>query len=975
MSRSSSPGLELDNATSGLVLIDDFDIQSLGTPLARVPTRALLFSLTPHEQKVHEDAVASNFDIKLEVDPEVAALYVGGIDENTKGALHSMFAQFDKDGNGHIDQDELKSLLHLIPEQAQVQLPSLFTDEDCQLCMEGFDIDNNGTIEENELMMWISDGLAKSIQEREDFAASSPLAQKLNYFLLASAKVISQWNSQNTMTNDVDDEYDEHGEDDETSSLENKYEYDNIQTPVRLSPEHLNLEKGTPRLVKSSSPARIKVTVPVVSRTTGHYNQTWSPEQNIATSPSPARLGRSPERSRRKKTTSRSPTRSSHKKKRKKRIRKKKPLLRPEWIPTGSSFHLPMRENVMLDGDVLGSSENAEDTDYEQEEPKRFEQILRTSEPLPPTKPNQFSPRRLVMLGQPSLARPSTSPQRAAHSHESLFVQEKRRPNSLSKSLSRKRKTCKKNDGSLVKDARESEEIIRKKAVKSTTSKKGQGKSAPNVKAVDRSNAMVESSPITLKKKLRENMKSAPTSAPTPISAGKKTARKDITTALRAVFLEADKDHTGHINLEELGAMLQVITKDVNLSSPFSPGDSKRILMAFDEDGNGTVEEEEFIHWVSSGLSRTRAERDAFAQRTPLAAKLDLFLTAVFNRACRWNSRVMQSNIELDHLVRDETEKKTDQPKLRSRKASKKKKKENEHEHEAGLKSMFQEFDVNKDGHMDLSELETLLRDIPVRGGAVISSDFTKADVARVLQAFDRDGNGLVDESEFVQWVSTGLSQSKTDRRLFAKRTPLAGKLDRLLTSVERVLAKWKRKQNLNNAELRQDSSTIKRRVQRSAMTSSSGQMKNYESSRSTGGSLQKSQSFHQPIFSSKRPTASSAANMSSHIYFDFRSADFGRTVLRSSIKRSLSLINNTDFELSVVFSLKAGSGFSIIQPANSSTSQKFVLASRSQLLVPLKFRPLLLGHSNVSIIAKCTIIKHGRAVFRCVCSLSGTGV
>ena len=157
------------------------------------------------------------------------------------------------------------------------------------------------------------------------------------------------------------------------------------------------------------------------------------------------------------------------------------------------------------------------------------------------------------------------------------------------------------------------------------------------------------------------------------------------------------------------------------------------------------------------------------------------------------------------------------------------------------------------------------------------------------------------------------------------------------------------------------------------------GRKKKKQGSSSTGN-LRKYQSFHQPIFSSKRPSASSAANMSSHIYFDFRSAHFGRAVLRSSIKKSLSLINNTDFELSVILSLKSGSGFSVMKPASSPALesagfQKFVLASRSQLLVPLQFRPLLLGHSNVSIIAKCTTIKHGRAVFRCICNLSGTGV
>jgi len=100
---------------------------------------------------------------------------------------------------------------------------------------------------------------------------------------------------------------------------------------------------------------------------------------------------------------------------------------------------------------------------------------------------------------------------------------------------------------------------------------------------------------------------------------------------------------------------------------------------------------------------------------------------------------------------------------------------------------------------------------------------------------------------------------------------------------------------------------------------------------------------------------------------------------LRTSCRKSINLINATDYDISVIFSLKTGSGFNIVRPKTAleynGGFQKFFIAPRSKLHVPIRHRPILLGASNCSLIAKCTTINHGRAVFRVVSNLSGTGV
>ena len=188
-SRPSSPtGFEMADALSGLVLIDTNDLSKCGSPFARVPSLVLL-DLTAHEKTTHNSAV-NNDEINLEVDSDEEQAQEA-FDTSTKEALHALFTEFDTSGDGHIDAKELLVFLHRLPEMAGMKLPTDFTVEEANLCMQGFDLDHNGTIEEEELMQWISDGLAKTAAERITFSLSSPFAAKLNIFLSSASKVIA----------------------------------------------------------------------------------------------------------------------------------------------------------------------------------------------------------------------------------------------------------------------------------------------------------------------------------------------------------------------------------------------------------------------------------------------------------------------------------------------------------------------------------------------------------------------------------------------------------------------------------------------------------------------------------------------------------------------------------------------------------------------------------------------------------------
>ena len=134
--------------------------------------------------------------------------------------------------------------------------------------------------------------------------------------------------------------------------------------------------------------------------------------------------------------------------------------------------------------------------------------------------------------------------------------------------------------------------------------------------------------------------------------------------ALHALFNEFDTNASGHITLKEVKEMLISLPERTGTKDcVFDDVDAERIMTAFDgtfvffsvsvlrcrsfiqnvralfdaifclglflsfaADGNGEIEEEEFNGWIKKGLSRTRKERDEFAEKTQLAKKISAFL-------------------------------------------------------------------------------------------------------------------------------------------------------------------------------------------------------------------------------------------------------------------------------------------------------------------------------------------------------------
>lgn len=57
--------------------------------------------------------------------------------------------------------------------------------------------------------------------------------------------------------------------------------------------------------------------------------------------------------------------------------------------------------------------------------------------------------------------------------------------------------------------------------------------------------------------------------------------------------------------------------------------DAQCVMEILDADGNGTLEAEEFVKWVTTGLQRSQQERNEVAAMSQINRRMDNFLTSV----------------------------------------------------------------------------------------------------------------------------------------------------------------------------------------------------------------------------------------------------------------------------------------------------------------------------------------------------------
>ena len=107
-----------------------------------------------------------------------------------------------------------------------------------------------------------------------------------------------------------------------------------------------------------------------------------------------------------------------------------------------------------------------------------------------------------------------------------------------------------------------------------------------------------------------------------------------------------------------------------------------------------------------------------------------------------------------------------------------------------GLRRLFQQYDVDGNGHIDERELWAMLTEVVIASG-VGTDGFTEDDATTVMHSLDDDGNGTCEQEELVEWCVSGLKRPAKDRKQFAKSSPFAFRLDQFLTACGLLAARF----------------------------------------------------------------------------------------------------------------------------------------------------------------------------------------
>lgn len=103
-----------------------------------------------------------------------------------ESAVHRIFEDYDIDGNGHIDIDELVAMMVELGTIHNRGLPNIDSTRDAaKLAMEALDENKNGTIEKLEFVNWIRKGLTMTAHQRNVFSKKGEHRKGLVYFLEA----------------------------------------------------------------------------------------------------------------------------------------------------------------------------------------------------------------------------------------------------------------------------------------------------------------------------------------------------------------------------------------------------------------------------------------------------------------------------------------------------------------------------------------------------------------------------------------------------------------------------------------------------------------------------------------------------------------------------------------------------------------------------------------------------------------------
>ena len=223
---------------------------------------------------------------------------------------------------------------------------------------------------------------------------------------------------------------------------------------------------------------------------------------------------------------------------------------------------------------------------------------------------------------------------------------------------------------------------------------------------------------------------------------------------LRAVFKDGDLNEDGKLQVREFAAMLRNVSNLNGGGQAPTPSlvDVKKLMrrinaqygIGIGDANNGKVEivEDCFVEYFLSGLNATPRE------------------LALFARGGQYHEMLATLVVQMrNEILRRETE-----------------------ERLAASYAIFDKYDEDRSGEIDLNEMSQLISDYMGKRGRKYAP--SEKEVQALMRSLDQSGDGLMDREEFQKFLMGGLARTVAERRQYAKKSKMHRKLAILLDRI-----------------------------------------------------------------------------------------------------------------------------------------------------------------------------------------------
>jgi len=223
---------------------------------------------------------------------------------------------------------------------------------------------------------------------------------------------------------------------------------------------------------------------------------------------------------------------------------------------------------------------------------------------------------------------------------------------------------------------------------------------------------------------------------------------------LRAVFKDTDLNEDGLLQVREFANMLRQVSNRTGGGAGPSPSllDVKNLMRRINAQygiglGEGAaakqeIDEECFVAYFMSGLRASPRE------------------LAIFARGGQYHE--MLANLVVQ--MREEVERRTTEERM------------------AASYAIFDHYDDDRSGEIDVNEMKQLISDYMGRRGRLYAP--SESEVKSLMRSLDQSGDMLLDRDEFQRFLMGGLGRSMSERRQYSRRSKMHRKLAMLLDRI-----------------------------------------------------------------------------------------------------------------------------------------------------------------------------------------------